>query len=323
VKPTSNRPAVIADSGLVLSEYLVRPRPPVQPADPPPLTPAGTEPRPERKRLSGPDRNLEERLLPFCKHWPDLSWDEDWRLYWAPASFENRSGTKPDPRFLQVFESLIEFVSDRSTLRGFTFFDTNLTFPHLIDHMILNAIEYLPMGAIGFCPGEGPAGMPSYDGIKSVDSTAAYEKLKEKNDAFRIHDIFPRIPKQLHYIMGDQDSARHNLTGRGGFTYYLSRWSQMEFSELAKLILVENTSDPIMRQMPMPVPLLNSASFTRARAEQLESYFQLFDLYVAESPTDNGILIAATLDLDDILPDLIERAGYRERKRRRGPWRVS
>ena len=33
-----------------------------------------------------------------------------------------------------------------------------------------------------------------------------------------------------------------------------------------------------MQEIPMPVPLLDSVAFMTARAEQLESYFSLFEL---------------------------------------------
>jgi hypothetical protein len=313
------RANLISDSGLVLRAFHVRPpvpEPPTAVTVPPVATP-----EPGRRRLSGPDPHLDERLLPFRRHWPDQSWNEDWCLYWVPASFENRADTRADPRFHQVFERLIALTNEKSQVRGFTFMDSQFIYPHLIEHLILNAIEYLPLGAMGFCPGRGPVNMPKYDEIVGIDFRAAYEKLKEKKEAFRANDIFPRMPKPQQYIMGDQDLARRNLMGRGGYTFFLARHAQPQFSEIGKQILSENTADPLMHEIPMPVPLFDSAAFTTARAEQLATYFNMFDLYVAESPADNGILIAASRNLDEALPQLIEDAGYRERKRRRSLWR--
>jgi len=291
---------------------------------PPPVTPsalADISGDGARRRLSGPDALLDQRLLPFRRHWPDRSWHEDWRLYWLPASFENQAATRVDPRFLQVYEKLILFVTEKvPKARGLTFFDTQLVYPHLIEHTILNAIEYLPLPAMGFYPSRGPASVPKYDEIRSIDFRAVYKKLKEKKEAFRPQDAFPKLPKQLQYIIGDQDMARRNLMGRGGYTFFLSTQKQGEFTEIGKRILADNTSDPMMQEIPMPVPLLDSAAFMTARAEQLESYFSLFELYVAESPADNGYLIAATHDLDERLPEWIEAAGYRQAKSRRGFW---
>ncbi len=301
-----------SNEGLVLRSFRIRP------SSPEPRvvnTPASAPPETPRKRLSGPDRDLDRRLLPFRRHWPDRSWHDDWRLYWVPASFENRSSTKCDPRFLYVFEGLLEFLNGKVAARGLTFMDSQLTYPHLIEHMVLNAIEYLPLSAMGFHPGRGAASLPRYDEIVAVDFRSVYERLKEKQQAFRTEDMFPNAPKPQHFILGDQDLARRNLMGRGGFTFYLSRHGQAEFGELAQQILQENTTDPVMREIPMPVPLLDSAAFTTARAEHLEACFNLFDLYVAESPADTGILIAATHDLDEVLPELIRQAGYRQPKR--------
>src|SRR5262249_9041344 len=157
--------------------FRVRAEAPEAPPAPAAL-PAVELPGAGRRRLSGPDRNLDARLPPFRKHWPDQSWQEDWRLYWVPASFENRSSTKAGPRFLQVLDKLMALVNEKAKCRAFTFIDSQFIYPHLIEHLVLNAIEYLPLGAMGFCPNRGPVNLPKYDEIVSMDFRAAYEKLK-------------------------------------------------------------------------------------------------------------------------------------------------
>jgi hypothetical protein len=233
-----------------------------------------------------------------------------------PASFENKAKTQGDPRFLQLLEGLIKFVSAKNKVRHFTFFDQQLTYPHLMEHFLLNAIEYLPVGALGFCPGRGPVAMPKYDQITGMDFRAAYEKLKEKKEAFQMTDLFPGMPRMQHFILGDQDLARNSLLGRGGYTFLLSEHAQNRFGDIAKQILSENTKDPLIDMIPFAVPLFDSRSFLTANAEkQAPLYFSLFDLYVGELPSDQGIIIAAKHLLDDKLIELVESCGYRRGKR--------
>lgn len=307
------QPAFISEAGLVFSSFKIREVPAGKPAEPP--QPVAPPPAPSRKRIS--TRELDDLLWPIHKHWPNESWKENWSLYWMPATFENLAHTKPDPRFLRLFENLIEWIKQKAIVRGFTFFDETLTYPHLIEHFLLNAIEYLPLIGMGFCPGKGPIRLPKYDEVTNVDFRAAYRKLTEKKHNFRANDIFPGMPKQQSYIFGDQDLARHNLMGRGGYTFFLSQMSQEQFAEAGKQLLAEFTKDPVMEQMPLVVPLLDSEAFLAAPMELLTKYFGFFDLYVAETPTDRGILIAAAHDLDELLVELVEQTGFRESKRPR------
>src|SRR5215475_3813607 len=101
--PTEKRKPMPTETGLVLKSFRVRPQD--EEAPPPVMPPAlpDTSGNGMRRRLSGPDALLDERLRPFRRHWPDRSWHEDWRLYWLPASFENRAATRSDPRFLQLY----------------------------------------------------------------------------------------------------------------------------------------------------------------------------------------------------------------------------
>jgi len=53
------------------------------------------------------------------------------------------------------------------------------------------------------------------------------------------------------------------------------------------------------------VPLLLSTDFFKESDEVVEQWFDLFDVYVNESPDDQGVLLAAKENLDDVLIEIL------------------
>jgi hypothetical protein len=267
--------------------------------------------------LSGSDRQIDEQILPFRKHWPNHSWNQNWSLYWLPASFNNRRDSRADPRFLDLFERFIMLFAKEDGLRPYTFFDSQLIHPHLTEHFVLHAMDYLPLGAIGYFPGSEPTRFPNYDDATQIDAGAMYQKLKEKQQDFNMHDVFPNAPKSLQFIVGDHDMARRELMGRGGYSFALSKMSHAEFSAVTKQRMMENTQDPIMMEIPMVIPILSASSFTMAPVEHVAAWFKLLEFYVAESPVDKGILVASNRCLDEELAEYVKAVGLSQAVPRR------
>lgn len=69
--------------------------------------------------------------------------------------------------------------------------------------------------------------------------------------------------------------------------------------------------DPRYPGILFTLPILSAADFFERPATECESWFTLFDVYVRESPVDNGILLASKLDLEgqliNLLKDMRER----------------
>jgi hypothetical protein len=59
---------------------------------------------------------------------------------------------------------------------------------------------------------------------------------------------------------------------------------------------------PGYQGIPFVLPRFSSAEFFRSTAEERASWFQLFDVYLRESPEDNGLLLAAKPEL---LPGIV------------------
>lgn len=65
--------------------------------------------------------------------------------------------------------------------------------------------------------------------------------------------------------------------------------------------------DPRYPGIVFVLPLLSAADFFGRPAEECESWFQLFDVYVNESPADKGILVALKEDMEEQLVQLLKQ----------------
>jgi len=59
--------------------------------------------------------------------------------------------------------------------------------------------------------------------------------------------------------------------------------------------------------IPFILPLLQASDFFGQPEPESAKWFQLFDLYVRESPEDTGVLLASKTDFDDPLIQLLEK----------------
>jgi hypothetical protein len=64
-------------------------------------------------------------------------------------------------------------------------------------------------------------------------------------------------------------------------------------------------NEPQTKGLPFILPLLDSADFFSQPEQTIKDCFELFDIYVRESPADNGVLLAAKRDLDEMLIGLL------------------
>jgi hypothetical protein len=79
------------------------------------------------------------------------------------------------------------------------------------------------------------------------------------------------------------------------------------FQEKSKSLLgVGLQDDPQFKGLRFVLPLLKASDFFSESEQEVEKWFQLFDVYVNESPPDKGILLASKLDLEDSLIDLLK-----------------
>jgi len=78
------------------------------------------------------------------------------------------------------------------------------------------------------------------------------------------------------------------------------------FQEKSKILfgngLEENPQYP---GLAFVLPLLSASDFFQEPPEERAKWFQLFSVYLTESPVDNGILLASALDLREVLNKVV------------------
>jgi len=65
--------------------------------------------------------------------------------------------------------------------------------------------------------------------------------------------------------------------------------------------------DPQYRGLLFIIPLLGASDFFNRPVEEAAKWFELFDVYVNESPADRGILLASKIDVEPNLIDLLKQ----------------
>jgi hypothetical protein len=111
---------------------------------------------------------------------------------------------------------------------------------------------------------------------------------------------FPIPPQMLKHEVLRQFDVKGLLTGlcatRDSF---LARSKQIAGAGLENSLVAE--------AVPFILPLLEHGRNLRACVpEELQSYFELFDVYLRESPVDRGMVLASKHDLEEILIDLMK-----------------
>jgi hypothetical protein len=65
--------------------------------------------------------------------------------------------------------------------------------------------------------------------------------------------------------------------------------------------------EPAYRGISFVLPELHAADFFNRPTEECESWFEVFDIYLRESPEDQGIILASKIDLDGMLTGLLKQ----------------
>jgi hypothetical protein len=254
-------------------------------------------------------------------------------LYWAPVD------TFPVPTRQKewlgaFFDRFTQLLDQKSHIRAEVFLQVKTVYPDLLDQFLEVARELTPIMGLSRRPRVDPPPIPTLedlqpiaDGTKKFDyrdymADYCYWFLSKPNKRGR--DLFfgnggmtilffkpdpqtvpPQlpIPPKIRTAPGFQELFQkidlERLTARA---FSLREGFLKKSVELFKGGLEGNVQ---FRGVPFIIPVLGSENFFQEPAEVCEQWFQLFDVYINESPADRGIVMATTIDLEDDLRDLL------------------
>lgn len=286
-------------------------------------------------RLTPIDRSRE--LLP----WRKANQLTRCRLYWLPVS------AFPIPAHQRSW--LMEFLdrwnalmTGKLGLRSEVFLQFKTVHPDLMQPLLDNMMELVPVMGLGIKPG---AALPALPSQRDVESTLKkmFDTLQE-GKALRIEDSRKYMPDYAYWFVDKSERKQRELFfGQGGISIgflkpdpntkpqplpitpaqkqkmpFLQQfdleksWAQAHslrdgfLAKSKEFFSAGLEKEPQLKGIPFIFPVFDSADFFSQPPEIIEKCFQLFEIYIRESPADKGILLAFTAELEESLIDLLE-----------------
>jgi|SRR5579872_2012226 len=252
-------------------------------------------------------------------------------LYWMPVS------GFPVPLaqrvwLLQFLERLASTLSELIGLRREVFLQLK-TVPELMDTYLRNAQGFQPILGLSRRPGMA---------IPRVPDTATLNRMAEAGEEIKFSEI---APDYCYWFLRKSGAKQlEAFWGHGGISIiftkpdpattppplpfsdtFRKKWKGIEESGVdglweaafalkdgfqaksKELFGIGLEDEPQYPGLPFILPLLQTSDFFSQLEPESAKWFQLFNVYLRESPEDSGILLASKTDLDDTLIELLAK----------------
>ena len=271
-------------------------------------------------------KDTSERLRPFRKS-EQLT---RCSLYWLPVTtFPAR--VEERKWLLHFFDRLAKKLAENQGLHCELFLQKKTVQGELMPTFLRSAADLSAVVGLSRNPGERLPPPPSTQDVKD---------LQEGRKSFRASDYMGDYC--YWFLGGDDHKARELFLGHGGLSMaflkpdpktappdlpipkaFTEHFFFQQINLKGKIAAAARMSDPFMlktkelfgagleeepqyRGLLFIVPLLRSEDFFKQPPEEIKKVFEVFDLYVNESPSDQGIIFAAKESIDDLLGDIVE-----------------
>jgi hypothetical protein len=256
-------------------------------------------------------------------------------LYWIPVR------TFPIPAderiWLHTFLTRLASVLQKNyELRAEVFLQLKAVFPSLVETFNEKALELIPVMGLAQRPGKELPPTPTMDDLQPIIDG------KEKYDFGKYIGDFC-----YWFVRKQQEKQRELFWGHGGMTILFlppdpkTKVEPLQipkgirenpaFAELFKIfdpdqanadshamgdafrkksleLFAEDLKKNVqLKGMPFVIPLLSTRDFFDRSDSECKKWFELFDLYVNESPLDVGIVVATKLDVEDELINILRQ----------------
>lgn len=226
-------------------------------------------------------------------------------------------------------------------LRPETFLQYKVIYPDLMDALLNNMMELIPVMGLGRKPGAPLPKLPSESEVQK--STKNMFDALMNNKPADLPDAKSYMPDYSYWFVEKSDQKQRQLfLGHGGFSMTFLKpdpntvapplpitpalrkkipmLEDMEkkfeqanslkdaFLRKSKELFGEGLEkEPQMKGIPFILPLLDAGDFFSQPEEVIKNSLQLFDVYVRESPADRGLLLAANFDVEEKLIGILQR----------------
>jgi hypothetical protein len=197
-------------------------------------------------------------------------------------------------------ESLISHVQRvKSGLQLEVIVKQSYLYPDLIDYFVDKALQWLPRQGVAVVPHKPPPHVPTKEEIEGVD-IKSIDLGSQRNI-----DLGPELTFQICDPAGKEECYK-TMLGHGAVNIFLSGLKGEDLYGRWEEVFGRVVTDPTFRVMPFFAPLFGVKSFQEVPADEINTWFETFDLYIGESADDKGIIIAAAENLDPIIANLVK-----------------
>ena len=253
-------------------------------------------------------------------------------LYWLPVYTEPLVWREKQ-WLMAFFDALDAILEKKYGLRQESFLQMKLVAPMGAPKDLLHAnqAELMPMMGLSRKPGAKLPPIPTEEDLKPV---------MEGKQKFQFNDY---VGDYVMWFLTRKERFRRDLfLGYGGYTMmYLAPdpateppplpdypafnehpaiknydvrglWDTVHlltdgFGAKSKAVFGKGfEEEPSFEGIPFIIPLMNAREYQDANPDDIAAMFTVFDVYIQESSSDTGILIASKLDLDDDLHEVLE-----------------
>lgn len=254
-------------------------------------------------------------------------------LYWLPVSDLPVYGRERD--WLQrFFDELHARLTKDNKLRQESFLQMKLTAPqgHLKDMLHRHQVKLMPLMGLGRKPNGSIPPIPTEEDLEPVIKGRAK------------FDFNQHVADYMFWFLNrDERWKRELFFGMGGYTMmYLppdpattppaipdypalrempaykafdteALWAATfrlgdAFREKSKQVFGKGLEqEPAFEGLTFIIPFWKAGDILAAAESEVAEWFEVFDLFITESPDDRGILLVSRNDLDDVLIDVLTR----------------
>lgn len=280
-------------------------------------------PRTHPGRLTPVDRTRELRPLQRARELKHCL------LYWLPVP------NFPVPRqerewLLRFLERLAGTLEKDHQLTQEVFLDAKVILPDLHDAVNRTAMEFMPIMGLTYAPG---------DRLPKIPTEQDMEPITSGRRKFVINEWVPDY--SLWFLSRDGVRQRETFFGHGGLTMGFQKAAastipRIEFTpgmrrhEVFRVLDVDRLmgsfqamaspfqqrskdllgeplrDDPQFAGLRFILPRLRATLFFSTPAAEQQKWFELFEVYVTESPADRGLLIASRPDIEEDLIGIVQ-----------------
>jgi hypothetical protein len=258
-------------------------------------------------------------------------------LYWMPV-YSDPIEWREKQWLMSFFDELHKVLVERHKLRQESFLQMKVAaaLGPVKDLLHENQMKLIPIMGLGLKPGAKLPPIPTEEDLKPVmegkqkfifnDYVGDYSVwLMARDERWKRSLFLGSGGYTMLYLLPDPKTvpppipdhpgirsmpffAENDVDGMWEMTHLLAD----DFCPRSKKVFSKNDQDTNFDGTTFIIPLLSAQDFLQAPPDEVEAWFTVFDVFVQESPKDNGLLIASKFDLDEELIQILKSLRDRE-----------